>query len=621
MADILTTTLAFFLVLILPGLPFAIVLSKHRSLYYVPILALGLSLAINSLILLAFTTLRVPFGRATLLGVYGIAAIAVALLLWKHFRSAFTEEQKSHPAWRWTAALLALSVAVFILRWLPLIPLPVMPGVDTSQHAAITALILENQAIPSGYEPFWEISSFTYHFGFHANAAAYSLISGLPPHETLTILGLVLLSFVPLSVFVLAVALSKSEHTAFIAAILTGAVSIFPAFYLNWGRLPQLAGVVVVILALALLIDYARSNPTRSMLLATGLLVGGLFLIHYRMFLFFLYGTVALLTARLVETRSPREVWKSFLRLAPIAVVAFVVTLPWLLTLLGSPLAEQLFMRDPAPAQAYSLSRIEAPLSYPSTSWLLALSLIGAGLAAVYRRVELTFLLTWSGLGLLLSNPLFVPGPLSGLLDTVTWASVMFVVQSILVAFIPIVGMILLKRRWRPPRGLYPAVVGAVVLLGMLGTGIVSNEGYETVRSQDLKAFSWIVENVPPEAVFITNMRVDPIIDTVQPVDAGIWITYFTGRKQLAPPILYTLERPPFPGYHEQLKQIADQEERIGSFDTYVFLSGLGVTHVYLGSTGTGPMNRQDLIASPWYSVLYQDGGVVIAELKDLSSL
>ncbi|MFQ5910588.1 MAG: hypothetical protein ACE5IJ_07715, partial [Thermoplasmata archaeon] len=101
--------------------------------------------------------------------------------------------------------------------------------------------------------------------------------------------------------------------------------------------------------------------------------------------------------------------------------------------------------------------------------------------------------------------------------------------------------------------------------------------------------------------------------------DAGIWITYFTGRQQSAPPLSYLIERPPFYDYKEQLWQIALYEKRIGSFGSYLFLYEIGATHVYLGAKGTGPMNPDNLTISPWYSVLYQEGNVTIAELRDLS--
>ncbi len=65
---------------------------------------------------------------------------------------------------------------------------------------------------------------------------------------------------------------------------------------------------------------------------------------------------------------------------------------------------------------------------------------------------------------------------------------------------------------------------------------------------------------------------------------------------------------------------MANHEEMIGSLESYLFLRDLGATHVYLGAKGTGPMRLEDLIASPLYFVIYQDGDVVIAELVDLGS-
>ncbi|MFQ5762265.1 MAG: DUF6541 family protein, partial [Candidatus Bathyarchaeia archaeon] len=556
MLEILRLLIALIAALVLPGLPFAILLAKERPSYWIPIYASGLSLAINALVLLAFTELGVPFALVPLLAIYAASGLAAVLILVKPARtSLISSDSKLSTSGGWSLALLSLFLAVFFLRWLPLNSSTVILGIDTNHHVIITDLVLRNGAIPSDYEPYWGLSSFTYHFGFHANAAAFSLLSGLPPHEAVSVLGLYLIALAPLSVFVLTATLFKSEQAALIAAVITGLVSVFPAFYLNWGRFTQLAAVVVVPLAMALLVDLHRSNPQRSTLIAASLLVAGAFLVHYVMFVFLLYGVLALLAARLVETKSLKEVWSSIRRLIPVAVLAFVLVLPWLVTLLGSHLVGQVFTRDPGPPQLFSLVRIEEPLAYTSSLWIPVLALIGFGFLALFRKVEFTFLSVWSGLGLLFSNPHYVPGPLSGLLSTVTWVTIMFVFGSIFIAYIPAMGLAFVAHHRWLGRSLFALTVGMTVLLGTLGTGFISTEGYEAVHPQDLQAYDWIEENIPGEAVFATNVNIDLFVETVQSVDGGIWITYFTGRKQLAPILIYALESPSFPGYDEQLRQ------------------------------------------------------------------
>ena len=65
-------------------------------------------------------------------------------------------------------------------------------GSDSYHHTLITQLILDKGKIPDNYLPYAPIVSFTYHFGFHSLAAAFSWLSGIPPRLNNSDFGVVL---------------------------------------------------------------------------------------------------------------------------------------------------------------------------------------------------------------------------------------------------------------------------------------------------------------------------------------------------------------------------------------------------------------------------------------------
>lgn len=606
-----------------PGMPLALVLLRKRGIWpphSLVIFAAGLGLAANALLLLLFRTAGIPLTAASLLGAYlALGAGAVSWLVWQRKRGRWRLELPSRDEALWAAALASIFVGVTFLRWWPLKDLLVPPGVDMAHHVAIIDLILANGGLPSGYLPYWDLGSFTYHFGFHANAAASSLLSGQAPHETALLMGPTLLGLAALVVYVLVATLTDSREAGLLAALATGFIGVFPAFYVNWGRLPQLTGLILALLALSVLLGFREKRPSIGLVIAAAILVAGVFLTHYRMLLFFLWGAVAIILVHIVQERRLRAGVEMLARLAPVAALAAFLTLPWILNLLlVSPLAGVLTTpRSPGP-DAWSLVRLEEPFAIPGFFWLLSLSIVGAVGTALARGRDFLFFVSWAGLSWFFVSASLVPLPISGLLDRITWVSLTFVFQA---AFVGTGAMLILT--YLPHRAIVRHAVilgmaGALVAVGVAGTGFVDATQDAMVTPADQTAFAWIEANLPPDAIIATNVGINPFFGGPEPADAGIWITYFTGRTQLAPSLVDVFERPLSPDRHAQLALLPIHESRVGGFDSYLFLRSLGATHLYLGARNTGPMIASQVAASPWYTVVYEEGNVTIAEIRTL---
>lgn len=305
--------------------------------------------------------------------------------------------------------------------------------------------------------------------------------------------------------------------------------------------------------------------------------------------------------------------------------VAVALVAPWLLHVVssfrfqavsGSPTASSL-----PPPFYYSYARISYIESVPTTPWLLLLIAAGTLIAILQRRTETIFLVVWGGLLLAFSNPYFLPLPWSGLVDFVTVVSIIFIPAAIIAGYALTVP---LNSKWtwiqvpRSPfavhgQAVYGVAVLLVAVLAATQTIDILRPRFSFLSEADLRAFEWIKSETPSDATFLTRIRVSQV-DLVEPVDGGVWITYFTGRRQTAPPLIYAVEREHEGNYEATLRRLAALQDRIGKRENLEELSSLGITHIYSGDRRLSLSSRK-LKAIPWLRAVYEDGGVQIFEL------
>jgi len=155
----------------------------------------------------------------------------------------------------------------------------------------------------------------------------------------------------------------------------------------------------------------------------------------------------------------------------------------------------------------------------------------------------------------------------------------------------------------------------AVILVSLWGAAntlqLLTPEKF-FVTPSDLKAMTWIRENVPQDARFAINTDFWLSYAAIG-TDAGYWIPFLTGRKTTLPPMLYsegTYE------YIEEVNALARATARLcENDDTLPALVENGVTHVYIGQRG-GCLRPQRLLASPNYEAIYHQDGVWVFEVR-----
>ncbi len=153
----------------LPGLALLAVLWPAKQAHGAPLsalerltLALCLSLIAAPLLLLLVSTLGLRWNAAaTCLLLLACAGVS----LWRTPRS-------SASGTRWALALFcALSIALLIARLYVVRELPAGLLGDSYHHTIITQLLVDHGGLFTSWEPYAPMNTFTYHFGFHANAA------------------------------------------------------------------------------------------------------------------------------------------------------------------------------------------------------------------------------------------------------------------------------------------------------------------------------------------------------------------------------------------------------------------------------------------------------------------
>ena len=200
---------------------------------------------------------------------------------------------------------------------------------DSVHHTVIVQLLLDHGGLFSSWEPYAPLTTFTYHFGFHGAVASLSWLSGLAAPQAVLVFGQVLNGLTVLGAYLLAQRLTGRPWAGLLAALVTGLVSLMPAYYVNWGRYTQLAGQIILP-ALMVVTMEAVERGGRRRLAVMAILAAGLALTHYRVAIFYGAFVVALLLVRAWQNRrAPRTVWHRGGSPGRGCLAALALTAPW----------------------------------------------------------------------------------------------------------------------------------------------------------------------------------------------------------------------------------------------------------------------------------------------------
>ena len=488
---------------------------------------------------------------------------------------------------------------------------------DSVHHTVIVQLLLDHGGLFSSWEPYAPLTTFTYHFGFHSAVASLCWLSGLAAPQAVLVFGQVLNGLAVLGTYLLAQRLTGRPWAGVLAALVTGLVSLMPAYYVNWGRYTQLAGQIILPALMVVTMEAVERGGRRRLAVMT-ILSAGLALTHYRVAIFYGAFVLALLLVRAWQNRrAPRILATELARLAAAALAALALTAPWAwnlwLHLVPRHLQRLAAALTPESAEWLATYNSIRDLDYILPPYLLWPALAGLALG-LWRRQRTAFLvLLWVAGVFVAANPYWLGLPGTGEVSNHAVLIGLYIPVSVCIGLLGAAILDSLPRLAPFGRAIMAAIVVLAGLWGAREVGGMVNPYFALVKQEDLSALAWIKDNTPVAARFLVNSEPAYGGGTEVGTDAGWWLPLLAGRQNTLPPLLYGNEQAAAPGYAVGVHQLA-QAVRDGSADSPGVLQALraaGVTHVFVGARG-GYLKPQEMAALAAYELVYhQDGAWV----------
>lgn len=609
-------------------------------------LASGLSLAIYPLLILWSNLVGLRLGAAY---AWGPALIALLAMLWhqrgrvvhlpSRFRSInlqprqFLSSMMKPALWLELALIGVLSLLVFSRFW-GVRSLDVPLGSDSLHHTMIVQLLLDHNGLFDSWQPYAELTTMNYHYGFHSAAAVYQWITGAPAEQAVLWTGQILNILAILALYPLARKIGGGIWAGLAAIVLAGLLFDLPMVYTNWGRYTQLAGQVIMPAAIYLIWELLEGDQiNRRWLILAWMLLGGLALTHYRVLLIGLLFIPALWLWELKH----KSLKAMLARIFRLGLGSGMLFLPWLVRSAQGKIMDLFFGMLSTPASAVpkiqqTLETSSVLLNYlPGWAWALLPFALAIGLWR--RNRALALVCTWWFIILAAANPGWFRLPGQGVVSSST---VMIAIYMPAAWVLGNLSGTLFRPDWIAQkwfeitkRPLFTLAL-LVALLGVSAWGARARL-YDLRPDQsmyaaypDIKAAQWIRLNAPQEAKFLVNGGFPFGPDWCLGSDGGWWLPLLAQRAVTLPPMVYTMEIGPRPDYYLWVNELPHQIQAKGLTNPEVLtmMKERGVTHYYIGQRHGDPVLYNaaliaipDLLADPHYHLVYHQDRVWIFEI------
>lgn len=511
---------------------------------------------------------------------------------------------------------------------------------DSYHHTVIAQLMVEHGGLFHSWQPYVPLTTFTYHFGFHSLVAWLHWLSGYPVTAGVVAVGQILGAASAPLVGLLAARLTGDRRAAVWTTLVVALLSLYPAYYVNWGRYTQLAGQTLLpaaALAWIGLLDQATDREVRWAALGrpallAALATAGLILTHYRVGVF-AASFVVVYALYLLATRV--RTWRTWARLVGAGAVAgtaaVLLALPWLLNVRAGMLlrlASYFLSTNVAAEGANSFAPIDVERAVAGGLPPLA----ALGLIALIARRQWGGLVLpgWAALTWLVANPQLLGLTGAGLISAFAVLIAAYLVLG------PLAGCGLTALgdamawgldRLAPGGGRSAAMLAqlfAGTLLVVWGLGVqtrVVDPAYALLRPADLAAMTWVREHLPPDARVFVNSA-PAFGDTIYVgTDGGWWLSFLTGHTTNIDPITYAMEASEEPDYQLAVieRNQAVLRHPVASPEAVAALRAQGYSYLYDGPAANPPveyLHPAALDASPSYESVYRHDGVTIWRLR-----
>lgn len=391
-----------------------------------PALWLGLSLSVIALLYEWATVLRL----ALTLPVLAVLAIACALaVIWRIWTDQGARGREgegmsfphspSRPLALSTLALLAILALTLWTRFYEIRDLALPNWVDSVHHALMIRVAAERGQAPLSLRPYMPVDQLPYHWGYHVFVAAAMRLAGADLPGAMLCSGQLLNALHALAAAGLAAYLWRRPLAGVVAALVVGLLSIFPAYYVSWGRYTQLTGLLLLVPLMIAWLELLRSqaaNPAELALTAPerrdwrlpvvlALLLAGLCLIH---FIVLAFGLCFMAVSGISWALGARRelLWSRLAGATGSAGLALALSGPWLWVLLSRAVLPS-GVGDAQPLLGRgAFYALDTRLLWAGHNQLLVALALAAALWGIRRRARAAAeLLIWVAALCVLSNP------------------------------------------------------------------------------------------------------------------------------------------------------------------------------------------------------------------------
>jgi hypothetical protein len=616
-------------------------------------LATGFSLALAALVMVFTDVIGIHLGKGYSWGLIALGVVGVAWKVlsrggirrvWGQIAPVIKRPWISLRGRLPEIALVLLMGMIFVTRWWAVRSLEAPMWGDSVQHTYITQLILDNGGLFESWEPYTPYGSFSNQFGFSAVAALLGWLSGLEATRAVLWAGQVLNGLAILVLYPLAVRLAKGQHWAGVGAVFAaGLLSTMPAFYFNWGRYAQLAGQVILPMALWMLWDVVEEKqlsrqergmkalPWKKICLA-GAALGGMVMYQYRTPFFYLSCILAWVIGWwLPAWRADTRRWlQAGVRVGLVVLVGVLCFLPWGARLLTSNVSD---LASSAATSESAWAGVQADyqgwrnvLQYVPPAMMVAA--LAGWCWGLLRRAWPVFALGWWAAWLASIHAWTVLG-VPGAIQVPAFAVMisLYMPAGLLIGWL--VGQIAaVKVHWRG--------IEILLLLALSGLGVwyawgqrslPAPQTYAMVTRPDMRAMAWIREQTEPKVRFLVEGFRAFYNTSAVGADAGWWLPLLGERQNSMPP-LYALgsEVPLEAGYSAQVVALTAALETtpLSSPEGAALLCEHKITHVYIGQqqglVGIDWLSQSfapdELLNQPFYELVYHQDRVYIFAIQ-----
>ena len=406
-----------------------------------------------------------------------------------------------------------------------------------------------------------------------------------------------------------------------VADLLFALPFFFPGYSASWGRMGQLTAMLFMPVLRA--ITWRLGRGWARLWPLVGVLAAGLFLVHFRVFLFYLPFAVLVGTLEVAKLiRARRRAASAIVPLLLAGALALLLVMPRFVRLLA----------DTDPLATISQSQPgynDFPMGYVTTGWervylgLAAAATLSVLMAAFYRRRWAAFplaLLAWVAalFVLLAGDRLGLPETLVVNLNRMYIT--LFMPLSLLLSIVAVEGW-----RWvaarntvssRHPPLIYlllsllaGVALGLLALFGARQQANILNPQTVLALPQDVAALEWMDANLPADARVAVNAW-QWLGVTWAGSDGGGWLLPLTGRAATTPPVDHIYDA----GLFEQVRAFNEAAMARDDWSDPAaadWLREQGVTHIYAGQRG-GPLDPAELSRNPGLSLLFQSEGTFV---------